>query len=34
MSFNDLFFDKVKKNTNVDKETILYLANKLQQVNM
>ena len=34
MSFNDLFFDKVKKKTNVDKETILSLANKLQQGNM
>ena len=34
MSFNDLFFEKVKKKTNVDKETILSLANKLQQGNM
>ena len=34
MSFNDLFFDKVKKKTNVDKETILSLADKLQQGNM
>ena len=34
MSFNDLFFDKVKKKTNVDKETILSLANKWQQGNM
>lgn len=34
MSFNDLFFGKVKKKTNVDKETILSLANKLQQGNM
>ena len=34
MSFNDLFFDKVKKKTNVDKATILSLANKLQQGNM
>lgn len=34
MSFNDLLFDKVKKKTNVDKETILSLANKLQQGNM
>ena len=34
MSFNDLFFDKVKKKTNVDKETILSSANKLQQGNM
>ena len=34
MSFNDLFFDKVKKKTNVDKETILSLADKLQKGNM
>ena len=34
MSFNDNFFDKIKKKTNVDKETILSLASKLQQGNM
>lgn len=34
MSFSDSFFDKIEKKTNVDKETILSLANKLQQGNM
>lgn len=34
MSFNDNFFDKIKKKTNVDKDTILSLASKLQQGNM
>lgn len=34
MAFSDSFFDKVKRKTNVDKETILSLANKLQNGNM
>ena len=34
MSFSDNFFKKVQKKTNVDKDTILSLANKLQQGNM
>lgn len=34
MAFSDSFFDKIKKKTNVDKQTILSLANKLQQGNM
>lgn len=34
MSFSDNFFKKVEKKTNVDKDTILSLANKLQQGNM
>lgn len=34
MTFSDSFFDKVKKKTNVDKETILSLAKKLQEGNM
>ena len=34
MSFSDNFFKKVEKKTNVSKETILSLANKLQQGNM
>lgn len=34
MSFSDSFFDKIKKKTNVDKNTILSLASKLQQGNM
>ena len=34
MSFSDSFFKKVEKKTNVDKDTILSLANKLQQGNM
>lgn len=34
MRFSDSFFDKVKKKTNVDKDTILSLANKLQGGNM
>ncbi len=32
--FGDSFFKKVEKKTNVNKETILSLANKLQQGNM
>ena len=34
MGFSDNFFKKIKKKTNVNKETILSLANKLQQGNM
>ena len=34
MSFSDNFFKKVQKKTNVDKDTILSLANRLQQGNM
>lgn len=34
MAFSDSFFKKVEKKTNVDKDTILSLANKLQQGNM
>lgn len=34
MSFSDSFFKRVEKKTNVDKETILSLANKLQNGNM
>ena len=34
MSFSDSFFKKIEKKTNVNKETILSLANKLQQGNM
>ena len=34
MSFSYNFFKKVEKKTNVDKDTILSLANKLQQGNM
>ena len=34
MGFSDNFFKKIEKKTNVNKETILYLANKLQQGNM
>ena len=34
MSFSDSFFDKIEKKTNVDKNTILSLARKLQQGNM
>ena len=31
MAFSDSFFDRVEKKTNVDKDTILGLAKKLQQ---
>ena len=31
MAFSDSFFNRVKKKTNVDKDTILSLAKKLQQ---
>ena len=31
MAFSDSFFNRVKKKTNVDKDTILELAKKLQQ---
>lgn len=34
MEFGDSFFKKVEKKTKVDKNTILSLANKLQQGNM
>ena len=34
MNFSDNFFNRVEKKTNVDKETILSLANKLQEGNM
>jgi len=34
MALNDSFFDKVKKKTNVDKNTIIALAEKLKQGNM
>ena len=34
MSFNDDFFNKVEKKTNVNKDTIISLAQKLQNGNM
>ena len=34
MGFSDNFFKKVEKKTSVDKDTILSLANKLQNGNM
>lgn len=34
MNFSDNFFKRVEKKTNIDKETILSLANKLQEGNM
>jgi hypothetical protein len=34
MAFSDSFFKKVERKTNVDKDTILSLANKLQGANM
>ena len=34
MNFSDNFFKRVEKKTNVDKKTILSLANKLQEGNM
>ena len=34
MAFNDDFFNKVEKKTNVNKETIITLAQKLQNGNM
>ena len=34
MGFTDKFFKKVENKTNVDKDTILSLANKLQNGNM
>ena len=34
MNLNDSFFNKVEKRTKVDKNTILGLANKLQNGNM
>lgn len=33
-NFTDSFFNKIEKKTNVGKETILNLANKLQQGNL
>ena len=34
MNFSDSFFNKIEKKTNVNKETILALADKLQKGNM
>lgn len=34
MSFSDNFFKKIEKKTNVDKKTILSLADKLQKEDM
>ena len=34
MAFSDNFFKKIEKKTSVDKDTILSLANKLQQGNI
>ena len=34
MKFGDAFFDKIKKKTKVDKETIVSLAEKLQNGNL
>ena len=34
MKFSDEFFNKVEKKTNVNKETILALAKKVQSSNM
>ena len=34
MAFNDEFFNKVEKKTNVSKDTIISLARKLQNGNM
>lgn len=34
MAFSDKFFKNIEKKTNVNKDTILSLANKLQQGNM
>lgn len=34
MSFSDSFFNRIEKKTNVDKNTILNLADKLQKGNM
>jgi len=34
MNFNDGFFKKIEKKTNVNKDTILNLAQKLQQSDM
>ena len=34
MNFSDNFFKKIEKKTNVDKDTIMSLANKLQAGNM
>ena len=34
MNFSDNFFKRIEKKTNVDKNTILYLADKLQKSKM
>ena len=34
MGFSDSFFKKIENKTNVDKDTIIELANKLQSSNM
>lgn len=34
MAFSDSFFNRVEKKTNVDKDTILDLAKKLQETDM
>jgi hypothetical protein len=34
MAFSDIFFKKVENKTNVDKDTIITLANKLQNGNI
>ncbi len=34
MNFSDSFFNKIEKKTNVNKDTILALADKLQKGNM
>ena len=34
MNLSDVFFNKIEKKTNVNKETILELAKKLQQNNL
>lgn len=34
MGFSDMFFKRVENKTNVDKDTIISLANKLQDGNM
>ena len=34
MNFSDSLFNKIEKKTNVGKETILNLANKLQQLDL
>ena len=34
VNFSDSFFDKIEKKTNVNKDTILSLASKLQQADL